>query len=472
MRGELTVADLLKWISAFHLSFTGNSLRRRLLKLILSSISFLLLLISLLAYFNSHRETDELFDAQLAESARVLLDQASTAISEGTGVVSDSEHPTLEYERKIAFQIRDSNGNLLLRSATTPERILSEHSEGFSDSLIDGKRWRVYSHWNSEHTLQIQVGQLQQIRNELAGRIALSLLVPFLLTIPMIAPLVWFSIERGLKPVNWVSDEVKQRAVENLKPIVISDVPGELRPLVDSINTLLARLEHSFENERRFTADAAHELRTPLAALKTQAQVAMRANEDAQRKKALEQVIGGVDRATHLVQQLLTLARLDPQFAKVDNEKFDLHTVVVGVLTELAPEALAKSIELAFEEAPRTMVKGDPQMIGILTSNLVRNAIRYTPEEGQVEVRTGEDNEAVWLDVIDNGPGIDPQERANVFERFYRTLGNRASGSGLGLSIVKRISDLHHAEVTLDTGENGKGLWVRVKFPKAEKEKT
>ncbi|HQT26076.1 MAG TPA: ATP-binding protein, partial [Burkholderiales bacterium] len=247
--------------------------------------------------------------------------------------------------------------------------------------------------------------------------------------------------------------------------------PGELRPLVDAINTLLSRLEYSFENERRFTADAAHELRTPLAALKTQAQVAMRASEEAQRKKALEQVIGGVDRATHLVQQLLTLARLDPQFAQVGNSKVDLHQVVVGVLTELAPEALAKRIELVFEEAPRAMVKGDPEMIRILTSNIVRNAIRYTPEEGHVEVRIGEDVDAVRLHVIDNGPGIERGERTNVFERFYRTLGNRASGSGLGLSIVKRIADLHHAEVTLDTGENGKGLWVRVKFPKAEKEK-
>ncbi len=352
-----------------------------------------------------------------------------------------------------------------MRSATTPRRILSEHSEGFSDSLIDGKKWRVFSHWNRDHTLQIQVGQLHQIRNELAGRIALSLLVPFLLTIPMVAPLVWFSIERGLKPVYWVSEEVKQRAVENLKPIVIS-VPDEVRPLVDSINTLLSRLEYSFENERRFTADAAHELRTPLAALKTQAQVALRASESAQRKKALEQVIVGVDRATHLVQQLLTLARLDPQFARVGSAQFDLNQVVVGVLTDLAPEALAKKIELTFDESPPALVKGDAEMTGILTSNLVRNAIRYTPEEGYVEVRVKEDNEAVWLQVLDNGPGIDPEERGNVFERFYRTLGNRASGSGLGLSIVKRIADLHRAEVTLDSGEDGKGLWVRVRFPK------
>lgn len=470
MRDEFTVDDLLKWVNAFHLSFKGNSLRRRLLRLLLSSISFLLLLVSLLAYVNSHHEADELFDAQLAESARVLLDQANTEISEKSGVVSDSDHPTLEYERKIAFQIRDKSGNLLLRSATTPRRILSEHSEGFSDSLIDGKKWRVFSHWNRDHTLQIQVGQLHQIRNELAGRIALSLLVPFLLTIPMVAPLIWFSIERGLKPVNWVSDEVKQRAVENLKPIVISDVPDEVRPLIDSINTLLSRLEYSFENERRFTADAAHELRTPLAALKTQAQVALRANEDEQRKKALDQVIGGVDRATHLVQQLLTLARLDPQFAKVGNAKFDLHEVVVRVLTDLAPAALAKKIELTFEEGLTPMVKGDAEMIGILTSNIVRNAIRYTPENGNVEVRIGEDDDAVWLHVIDNGPGIDPEERANVFERFYRTLGNRVSGSGLGLSIVKRIADLHHAEVMLDAGENGKGLWVRVKFHKSQTE--
>lgn len=467
MAEECTVSAALKWASAFHLSFSGNSLRRRLLKLLLSSISFLLLVVSLLAYVNSHHEVDELFDAQLAESARVLLDQASTEVSESTGVVSDSDHPAHEYERKIAFQIRDRNGNLLLRSATTPRRVLSEHSEGFSDSLIDGKRWRVFAHWNKAHTVQIQVGQLHQIRSELAGKIALSLLVPFLFAIPMVAPLIWISIERGLKPVNWVSDEVRQRAVENLTPIVITDVPDEVRPLIDSINTLLARLEYSFESEKRFTADAAHELRTPLAALKTQAQVALRANESQQKRKALEQVISGVDRATHLVQQLLTLARLDPQFAQVGNAKFDLYPVVVRVLTDLAPEALAKKIELTCDEGSGALVKGDAVMVGILTSNLVRNAIRYTPENGKVEVHLKEDGDSVWLHVIDNGPGIDPEERSHVFERFYRTLGNRVSGSGLGLSIVKRIADLHHAEVSLDTGENGQGLWVRVRFQKA-----
>ena len=166
---DFTISDLLKWINTFHLSFTGNSLRRRLLKLLLSSISFLLLLVSLLAYVNSHREADELFDAQLAESAKVLLDQASTEITKGPSVVSDSDYPTLEYERKIAFQIRDREGNLLLRSATTPKRSLSEHSEGFSNSLIEGKKWRVFSHWNRDRTLQIQVGQLPSTAAQIAS---------------------------------------------------------------------------------------------------------------------------------------------------------------------------------------------------------------------------------------------------------------------------------------------------------------
>ena len=467
MSGESLVSALMKGANAFHLSFSGNSLRRRLLKLLISSISILLLAVSALAYWNSHHEVDELFDAQLAESARVLLDQANTEASGSAGVVSDSDHPAHEYERKIAFQIRDSAGNLLLRSATTPKRMLTEHSEGFSDSLIDGKRWRVFAHWNKAHTLQIQVGQLHEIRSELAGKIALSLLVPFLFVIPMVAPLIWVSIERGLKPVNWISDEVRLRAVENLNPIVITDVPDEIRPLIDSINTLLSRLDYSFENERRFTADAAHELRTPLAALKTQAQVALRANESEKKRKALEQVISGVDRATHLVQQLLTMARLDPQFARMGNVGFDLHQVVVKVLAELANEALAKKIDLGCDDGEGIQVKGDAEMVGILTSNLVRNAIRYTPENGSVEVRIVEDDGAVWLHVIYNGPGIDPEERVKVFERFYRTLGNRVSGSGLGLSIVKRIADLHHAEVGLESGENGRGLRVSVRFPKS-----
>jgi two-component system sensor histidine kinase QseC len=221
-------------------------------------------------------------------------------------------------------------------------------------------------------------------------------------------------------------------------------------------------LQQAFETERRFTSDAAHELRTPLAAIKTQAQVALRSSADEERRRALNQVISGVDRASHLVQQLLTLARIDPTLW-VGSELIDLPALASEVLAEIAPMALARDIDLSLEAGLPPAIRGDRAMLGMMLRNLVDNAIKYTPAGGKVEVRLARDGARLNLSVDDSGPGITPEERARVFERFYRQVGTNVPGSGLGLSIVKRIADLHHAEVRLGDAALG-GLRAEVVF--------
>ena len=441
---------------------TPISIRRRLLVLVLAAVTALWVITAVMSYVRTHHEIDELFDAQLAQSARVLLAQTSHDTDEIEIEYNEQFH---KYEKKIAFQIWDKNDRLLLRSDSAPLSPLSTAADGFSDTRIEGRPWRIFSHWDARHELQIQVGERHDVRNGLAQGIALQLLYPVLFALPVLAFLIWVSIGQGLSPVKRVARDVAQRAPQHLAALDTTHVPQEIRPLTDALNGLFARLEQAFEHERQFTADAAHELRTPLAALKTQAQVAQRATDGATRQHALDQLVQGVDRATHLVEQLLTLARLDPEQGLKKREPVDLHGLAVSVLGQLAPEAIAKNIDLSLMESPPINVAGDAGALGVLLRNLVDNAIRYTPQDGKVTVEILLQAGLAVLRVTDSGPGIPEEERGRVFERFYRGLGTRAAGSGLGLSIARRIAELHGAVVALDTPENGVGLRVTVSFP-------
>lgn len=439
------------------------SLRRRLMFLLLSLVTVLWLATAVTSYFDTRHEIDELFDAQLAQAAQLLLAQASHDIRE-IGDSGEDRREYHKYQQKVAFQIWDEKRNLLLRSAGAPLTPLAGKEAGYSDSRIEGHAWRVFARWDERHEFQIQVGERYAVRDELAGHVALRMLYPLLFALPLLAVLIWLSVGRGLAPLRRVSAEVMARAPQNPEPLEVENVPAEIRPLVQSLNTLFGRVRQAFENERRFTADAAHELRTPLAALKTQAQVALRAADEEQRRLALQQVLQGVDRATHLVEQLLTLARLDPQTA-LPAKQLSLRAIATQVLSELAPDALAKGIEIALEDGAEGLLMGDATALDILVRNLADNAIRYTPRNGRIQVVVREEHGQVVLQVTDSGPGIPPEERSKALQRFYRVLGSGESGSGLGLSIVQRIAELHGAGVLLETPESGVGLRVRVIFP-------
>jgi len=285
--------------------------------------------------------------------------------------------------------------------------------------------------------------------------------------LPFLAWLVWFGVGRAMRPLNRIATEVGLQDVGRLERIAAYRAPIETKPLIDALNALFDRLQRAFENERRFTADAAHELRTPLAALKTYAQVALREPDHEKSRLALSKVIQGVDRATHLVQQLLTLARIDPTRWKPQENPIDLAEVASERLAAMSAQAIEKQIEISLSSSGEDYVKGDRAMLDILITNLLGNAIKYTPMHGAVEVSVEGMNDDVVLTISDSGEGIPEQDRNQVFERFYRRERGSTPGCGLGLSIVHRIIEIMGARIRLDDAHMG-GLKVEVRIPRCE----
>ncbi len=372
------------------------------------------------------------------------------------------------YLNSFQFQVWRDDGKLLLHSAQAPQLPLSNGTPGFSDKLINNHQWRVYTIYNAPKGLSIVVAERYDIRNELVRRIAIDDFYIMLWTYPFSGLLIWIIIGRGLDSLRRVAREVAHRDPSNLEPVNAETVPMEIKPLVDELNKLFLRLQEALEREKRFAGDAAHELRTPLAALRAQVQLALKAPDEAERQDTLRNVIACVDRSTHVVQQLLTLSRLVPEATTMDDtHPTDLNKMAAETIAQLVPEALKKNIEIDLEtEESNATIRGNPTAISILLRNLIDNAIRYTPEQGEVHVMVETTKKHVILHVIDNGPGIPPELRARVFERFFRVLGNKTTGSGLGLAIVQQIARLHSADVQLGTPASGKGLEIEVIFPK------
>ncbi|OHC71363.1 MAG: hypothetical protein A2045_17110 [Rhodocyclales bacterium GWA2_65_20] len=300
-------------------------------------------------------------------------------------------------------------------------------------------------------------------RHELVNRIAWRLIAPALFGLPLLGAWVWLATRRSLVPLVAVAAQIAGRDPTRLHAIVPESAPEEIRPLVEAINGLFGRVEAALESERQFTADAAHELRTPLAALAAQAQVATRARDETERNHALEQLTAGMARATRLVDQLLTLARIDPEQEAKPPATVQLDRLAEEVCAGHGPQALAKDIALELDAAP-VAIPADADLLRILLRNLVDNAIRYTPSDGRVNVTVAACGDGARLAVSDTGPGIPPAERDRVFERFSRLAGQDTEGSGLGLSIVRRIAELHGARVKLEPGGGGAGLVVTVEF--------
>ncbi|KTD37128.1 ATP-binding protein [Legionella oakridgensis] len=376
------------------------------------------------------------------------------------------------YLDKFSFQVWTDGGKLLLHSSSAPKLPLTEDTDGFNDKVLDQQKWRVFTTYNDKAGVRTVLGERYDTRNELGQRIAQDDLYIMLLTFPLSGLLIWIIIGRGLDSLDRVAQEVANRAPNHLEPVSIKEVPEEIKPVIDELNKLFYRLKQGFEREKRFAADAAHELRTPLAALKTQAQVALNTNNIDEKNIALQKLIASVNRSTHIVQQLLTMSKLVPEAETInDLDEVNMAKVARDVLAMLAPTAVEKQIELELEhdeQMPNFI--GNPTAISILIRNLVDNAIRYSRECGQVIVRVyQEQNEAV-LEVRDNGPGIPAELQSRVFERFFRVLGNKSTGSGLGLAIVQQICALHNGRVTLESPKEGTGLIVKVYFPISAKQ--
>jgi two-component system sensor histidine kinase QseC len=411
-------------------------------------------------------------DAQLMRIASLIeiLNQSTTGAN--TQTRSDIINYLLTTQpidgQKFFFQVWDKNDKLLMRSNTELNLSFHDAPAGFSDRVIQNNDWRIFSIIDPNSHVKIVVAELYNLRRELADDIARSNANILLITYPVFGILVWFSISIALRSITRVTNEISNRASTYLEPVQLTEIPVEIKPLVAELNELFIRLKLAFERNKRFAADAAHELRTPLAALKTHVQVALKSNEAAEKKKAFQKVIESVDRSSHVVAQLLTLSRLGEEEALVDIKPLDLHKLATEILAYLAPHALEKNVEIELTEPPAkpAIILGNDTALGILIRNVVDNAIRYTPPGGEVIVSIIEEEGRIILRVTDTGGGIPVELRERVFERFYRILGTKASGSGLGLAIVSQISALHHAEISLSTPANGIGLQFDVAFPK------
>lgn len=437
-----------------------GSLKQRLLVLASTIVVVVWIGAAAFTYFDAREEFGEILDAHLAQSATLLVVQASHELNE-----IETEHAPMlhKYSLRVAFQVWENGRVLRLHSANAPEQPLSDREQGFSDKVIDGNRWRVFSTWDDSGKNLIHVAELTKEREELSRDIAGNLLKPLWFSLPLLAILLWLAVARSLRPLVKLSDELEQREPENLAPLDVGTAPREVVPLIERLNKLFVRIDTSMQKERRFTADAAHELRTPVAGIKAQAQVARAASNEAERIHALDNAILGCDRAAHLIDQLLTLARIDTLGDEV-TEPCQLRSIASEVIASIAPTALNQNVRLELMEGDEVEVRGNPLLLRILLRNLIDNAVRHTPQGTSVRIDVTREQGQSCLSVTDNGTGIPEPELARVAERFYRPVGTSAYGSGLGLSIVKRIAETHAASLLIAPNKDGKGLSVTVIF--------
>jgi two-component system sensor histidine kinase QseC len=444
-----------------------RSLQARVLALALASLIGVWLAAAAFTWVEAQGELDELLDGHLAQAAALLIVRQVDEIEEP----EDDERidaPALHrYAPKVAFQVWRKR-ELVARSANAPSAPMADIQHGFATTTIAGERWRVFAAQGRDRKVQVYVGEELDSRESILEGLLAGLIAPMLVALPLLALLLWWAVRRGLLPLRRLSQAIAVRQPRALQPIAADaagdSLPREIVPLVDALNGLFERMAALLESERRFTADAAHELRTPIAAIRAQAQVAQGAGgDDAQRAQALAATLAGCDRATRLVEQLLTLARLEST-AEGPQESVDLSAIAREGLADLAPTALAHRQSLELEADAAVPVHGSATLLAVLLRNLADNALRYSPEGARVVVSVRREDGLAVLRVEDSGPGLDDTQQQRLGERFFRVLGTAAPGSGLGWSIVRRIAAVHRAEVGTARSATLGGLAVRVAF--------
>lgn len=413
--------------------------------------------------------------AQLLElspnlAQRPVLDQLTTTPntppSPATGLPNTAQNTRRQqFNQSLRYQLWRDNGPLLFRSDNAPLDHMAQQT-GFSDTLdTRGQGWRNYYVHDPSHHVHMIVSEPHTFREHLARSMVISAATPMVIGLPVLFLLLWFSVKRGLYPLASLSKEIAKRQPDNLALIDAENVPNEVLPMVTALNDLLQRMGQTLENERQFTDDAAHQLRTPLAAIQAQLYTARHTPTGIQHQMALSQMQESVARGIRLVNQLLTLARLDPKMALPNFSAIALAHIAESVCAELAPQALQRDQNLELIVTPNLpAVCGNADLLTMLISNLVDNAIHYTPQGGHIILNLEQKTEAVSLTICDDGPGIAPEQRAKVLERFYRVASQNQPGTGLGLAICKRVAEMHHTTLVLGDGLHGRGLCVRTQL--------
>ena len=441
------------------------SLQASLLTLLLGLVTVVWLGAATMTWFDARHELDELLDGHLAQAAALLVVQQTKADQDDRDGVADA--PSLhKYAPKVAFQVFHE-GRLVMRSANAALTPMAPQARGFASvRLADGATWRVFATRGAESDVQVFVGEQTASRNSILWAVLRGVLLPLLFALPLLALAGWWAVRRGLAPLRQLSHLLGQRQAQALAPVALAGMPSEMQPMVQALNALFERIDQLLASERRFTADAAHELRTPIAAIRAQAQVALGAGDDtAQRQHALQYTLAGCDRATRLVEQLLTLARLEASAAAAPAAPVDLSAVARRVAADLAHVALARQQTLELEADAPCPVPGDDTLVGVLVRNLIDNALRYSPNGAKIVVRVALAAGQATLQVEDSGPGMTAPEMARLGERFFRVLGQSQPGSGLGWSIIKRIADVFGAQLQVSRSALLGGLAVTVRWP-------
>lgn len=402
------------------------------------------------ALLNAWYEIEEVYDAELAHAAKLLLQLTEHELDEHKkdeielGIEdSKATHP---YEKNIAFRIWEDN--LLVTQSVSAHGFDSFRAPpGFSNHTLNGERWRFFVYFGEHSNITVEVAEKQDVRMDITLDLAESLIVPFSLFVPILLFLIWLGTTKSLQPLSLLSVAVDRRDIDDLSPLRAPLIPREITPLVGALNKLFVRMEESIRREREFTDNAAHELRTPLAAMKTQAQVLLKKTTENAEKEGLENLVASIDRAVRLVEQLLSFARLqskDMPFAVVD-----FSTLVDEVVTEFSPLAKAKGQALTADVPRGIRLKGNKDALQIMLRNLIDNAIKFTPDKGDIRVSLAMHNGQVILDVSDTGPGVSDDQKDKIFDRFYRVSKSKTQGSGLGLAMVKWICDSHKARIEI-----------------------
>ena len=431
-----------------------QSLRARLLWLLLAAIVLTALAQGIAAYGTARAEADQIFDYHMQQMALALR----PGLTSRGGLPDTAEAENFEF----VVQVWTADGLRVFQSAARaalPQRAVL----GFSDVQAHGSTYRVFS--LQTRTQVIQVAQDMAARREMARTLALRTVAPIGVLAPLLMLLAWAVVSSSLAPVQRLQRQVASRQAENLGAVHGRDLPEEIQPLADELNLLFVRVRQAFEAQKSFVADAAHELRSPLAALKLQVQGLQRAPDEAARERAIQRLTAGIDRATRLVEQLLVLARHQAGSAPATPaQPVVLAEVARLAVADAVPQAQARGIDLGVPRTEPGEVQGHAEALRILMRNLLDNALKYTPEGGTVDLSVQREGASMRLVVEDSGPGIPEEERERVLDRFHRLPGTEAPGSGLGLAIVKAIAELHGAALRLGRSEKLGGLRVDVVF--------
>ena len=441
------------------------SLQQRLLTRTLGAVLVVWMGTAAFVGYEAQHEVDELLDAHLAQSAALLVVQQNATPDDDEPLL---DAPTIhKYAHRVAYQVFDED-RLVMHSPSVAHTPMAQHTQGFETlTLADGHAWRIFAAPGRGRDVQIYVAERVDSRDEIWRAVLRGFLPPLFIALPLLLVGLWWNVRTGLEPLQRLRQVLLKRDTQTLDPVSLPETPQEVQPLLDALNDLLQRLALRMETERRFTADAAHELRTPIAAIRAQAQVALsEATNDQLRQQALQDTLVGCDRASRVVEQLLTLARVEgPQ--DVASEPFRLDQLVQQILADLTPYALRRGQTLELLAPEPLQVNGQSTLWHILLRNLIDNALRYSPDGATVRIQVQRlHDRQVEVTVQDSGPGLIDDDLARLGERFFRVLGTSATGSGLGWSIVRHIAALQHIDVLVGQSANLGGLQVTLRHPR------